>query len=605
MQKVEVQMSPKPYDTKRIFCSQGDTELRKFGFILKDGINNVDITDISDPVFTSFPVEVGGTEELLPTNTSTPATSPIVADIRYPDGLRQEESFTYRESPTTVSGNAKLKALYGNTLVWNQLHNGISTSPASSNGITFTKVDETKISLSGTSTQGFTRRFNDNLAISIVTGHKYLLMSDHADVANIRLGLYQNNWDWASSSYVPLSGGIITATMTSDTARFAVQFTTANTTVNNLVLIPQIFDLTAMFGAGNEPSTVEEFTSLFPLNFYPYGQKLLDFKGTEIKTTGKNQVLKVIENSNIDSTGKLIADSQTLYDMAVAHVIKGQQYTFQPSHLNEIMGYFLTEPSIGSQTYDKSRITNGTSTFTAQITGYVAIRLVRPQTNAQLELGPVASNYEPYTENTTNLPTLTYFPTGMKSAGSVRDELTDNKAITRLIKTVVDGTNKTASYYGTFQGHQLFYIDVFAQTLVSTYSESLALLSNKYITANNPTMDDKNIRYQNTGPAWNIGRIYWNDDRYTSASAMNTALQSDPLEIISLAQNTVEESIMSATLVTNDAEVPLYKEGDLMVGDCTEELSKTAGIKTCKIRFTDADGDCYSNKIKLSVEERP
>lgn len=596
MQKVEVQMSPKPYDTKRIFCSQGDTELRKFGFILKDGINNVDITDISDPVFTSFPVSAGGTEELLPTSTSTPATSPIVADIRYPDGLRQEESFTYRESPTTLDGNAKLKALYGNSLVWNQLHNGISTSPATSNGITFTKVDETKISMSGTSTQGLTRRFNDNLAISIVAGHKYLLMSGHADVANIRLGLYQNNW--SSSLYIKLSGGIITATMTSDTARFAVQFTTANTTVNNLVLIPQIFDLTQMFGAGNEPTSVDQFTSLFPLT-YPYTTgTMLDFKGTEIKTTGKNQVLKVIENSNIDSTGKLIADSQTLYDMAVAHVIKGQQYTFQPSHLNEIMGYFLTEPSIGSQTYDKSRITNGTSTFTAQITGYVAIRLVRPQTNAQLELGPVASNYEPYTSSTTSLPTLTYFPTGMKSAGNVRDELTDNKAITRVGAVDLG----TLNWYYTSGGQGRFASGGISSTA-------------KHVTANTEVANIKNAKYStiSAGSVYNgnvgiaidtNGSIWVYDTTYgTDASAFRTAMSGVYL-YYELATSS-EESIMSASLVTNDAEVPLYKEGDLMVGDCTEELSKTAGIKTCKIRFTDADGDCYSNKIKLSVEERP
>ena len=32
----------------------------------------------------------------------------------------------------------------------------------------------------------------------------------------------------------------------------------------------QLFDLTAMFGAGNEPSTVEEFEKMFPADYYPY-----------------------------------------------------------------------------------------------------------------------------------------------------------------------------------------------------------------------------------------------------------------------------------------------------------------------------------------------
>lgn len=32
----------------------------------------------------------------------------------------------------------------------------------------------------------------------------------------------------------------------------------------------QLYDLTAMFGAGNEPSTVEEFEKMFPADYYPY-----------------------------------------------------------------------------------------------------------------------------------------------------------------------------------------------------------------------------------------------------------------------------------------------------------------------------------------------
>lgn len=88
-----------------------------------------------------------------------------------------------------------------------------------------------------------------------------------------------------------------------------------------------VFDLTRMFGSGNEPSTVEEFTSLFPLPYYAYDSgSLLSFNGTGLKT------------ANADTTE----------------------------------------------------------------------------------------------EHTASLPTLTYFPTGMKSAESIYDELTPTKAITRI-----------------------------------------------------------------------------------------------------------------------------------------------------------------------------
>lgn len=42
------------------------------------------------------------------------------------------------------------------------------------------------------------------------------------------------------------------------------------TTVENLIFIPQLFDLTAMYGAGNEPKTLADFRKDFPESYYPY-----------------------------------------------------------------------------------------------------------------------------------------------------------------------------------------------------------------------------------------------------------------------------------------------------------------------------------------------
>ena len=40
--------------------------------------------------------------------------------------------------------------------------------------------------------------------------------------------------------------------------------------VSNVLVKPQLFDLTQMFGAGNEPTTPEEFWSYFDHKLYPY-----------------------------------------------------------------------------------------------------------------------------------------------------------------------------------------------------------------------------------------------------------------------------------------------------------------------------------------------
>lgn len=51
----------------------------------------------------------------------------------------------------------------------------------------------------------------------------------------------------------------------------------------------QLFDLTAMFGEGNEP-TAEEFQAMFPNEYYEPCEKIIDFKGNAIKTIGFNQL---------------------------------------------------------------------------------------------------------------------------------------------------------------------------------------------------------------------------------------------------------------------------------------------------------------------------
>ena len=51
----------------------------------------------------------------------------------------------------------------------------------------------------------------------------------------------------------------------------------------------QIFDLTLIFGSGNEPTTVEEFEKIFPADYYPYSAGEIVSAGvTEVVEQGKN-----------------------------------------------------------------------------------------------------------------------------------------------------------------------------------------------------------------------------------------------------------------------------------------------------------------------------
>ena len=66
----------------------------------------------------------------------------------------------------------------------------------------------------------------------------------------------------------------------------------------------QLFDLTAMFGSGNEPASVEEFEKIFPADYYPYNEGEIVNAGTEsVVEQGKNI---------FDKSGKENANAYTI-----------------------------------------------------------------------------------------------------------------------------------------------------------------------------------------------------------------------------------------------------------------------------------------------------
>ena len=117
METIRVNMTPCE-DVQTIHASQNDGEAREWGFALHNNGDVIDSSEVTDQIV--FKAYKGGTEQLLPENTSTPTTSPFLGDIRYPQGLLTDQEFTYRQSPTEEDGLAKITEIKGNTLVWNQ-----------------------------------------------------------------------------------------------------------------------------------------------------------------------------------------------------------------------------------------------------------------------------------------------------------------------------------------------------------------------------------------------------------------------------------------------------------------------------------------------------
>lgn len=182
----------------------------------------------------------------------------------------------------TVPTGAKLmsvKSIGGRNLVFNQIVNPNNFRPSYTvNGVTITRVDGYKFVANGTATGG-DAYFSDSFVP--IKGHVYLEKSCPKG------GSAETYRSYITGSNVVMDtnyGSGVIAPINVDTRVYIVPLMVkSGATVNNLVVYPQIFDLTTMFGTGNEPASVEEFEKMFPNDYYPYNVgEIINAGATEV-----------------------------------------------------------------------------------------------------------------------------------------------------------------------------------------------------------------------------------------------------------------------------------------------------------------------------------
>lgn len=160
--------------------------------------------------------------------------------------------------------NKNIKRLKYKT--WNNNLNLIDKSKfnhsETTRGVTFTNNDDGSWTVNGTSTaQIYLSIINKSTTnIRLDTSHKYLL-SGCPKEGSSNLFLYVDSGG-ALFDYDTGNGSIGTPTKTAATITISVA---RNTVVNNSIFKPQLYDLTAIYGAGKEPTTVEQFYKDHPL----------------------------------------------------------------------------------------------------------------------------------------------------------------------------------------------------------------------------------------------------------------------------------------------------------------------------------------------------
>jgi hypothetical protein len=309
------------------------------------------------------------------------------------------EMFTYRPSAGDKSvrdESAVIRRIKGNTSMWGQL---AFPSNYNSGGLQFKYNNDGTIELNGTTTSAVHIGKVDN-----INAHKYLSICEVLSMGNMEkfsFGNLNNYYERASFTgvgvkYLFAKGPTTTANYIGITD-FAV-----GTTISNVILRYQRFDLTGIFGAGNEPTTYNEFRKYYPDAYYPYcAPEVRSMRATGIETIGFNA-----------------------FNGEYAEVIGGHAY-----YLGGAIeaAYFATERGgeMKPITMPESRV------MTFSVSGYIYATGSDICINLS-HSGVRDGEYKPYEKNTLLLPEIAkYFPEGMHGIGDVCDEITIDRAVKR------------------------------------------------------------------------------------------------------------------------------------------------------------------------------
>ncbi len=230
----------------------------------------------------AIPVETAITPPLQALSTFKGFTS-----FSAPNSLMQNGplSVTYyaEGGANTESGwltSYKRKLYMGSNIEWNQL---FTNSVTSSNGVTILQNQDGTMTLNGTTNKTYINFTNLSDAMNQV--HKYLLclkILNNPDSVSFAYG-----WLNRSGMRTDIISNGESCTICNQTETLiqggkgnGLSGFAAGTVFNNVKIAAMVMDLTQMFGAGNEPTTPEEFWSYFDHKLYPYnaGETQLLFK---------------------------------------------------------------------------------------------------------------------------------------------------------------------------------------------------------------------------------------------------------------------------------------------------------------------------------------
>lgn len=299
---------------------------------------------------------------------------------------------------------ASVKKIGGRTIVWNQLCKIkiVDKGKISESGITCDYDKENNsITISGTAEKNMYFPVTDYFEST----HKFYLKSGLMGSENTIL-VYN---DLNMMEYADRKNGAI---FTFDGRGRLYGRVCNGYTADGLTLKIMLVDITKMFGAGNEPSTPEEFEALFPEDYYPYNEgTLMSIPVNEVVEKGRNLFDEKIElglmnyDVNSENFGENIASKNQLRSSNYIPVESNTQYFFNNDRAIAFIYDAKRKPiKIGSNGY----LSMGGLFTTPSNARYLRFYLTKEYGityNSDLMLTKGATSaYSPYHKNTYSIP---------------------------------------------------------------------------------------------------------------------------------------------------------------------------------------------------------
>lgn len=496
--------------------------------------------------------------------------------------------YTTLGTPTVASGNgafvtnsagvpAKDYTVKGKSIVWNQLMDKSKfEANKTSGGVTFTNNGDGSVTVNGTATAGTEYYLISHSNKFGVVGHKYFLCgcpsggsyNTYRITASIDLnGTWKNGFSDDGTA-----GGNISPALSSGEIIHIEITIKSGYTFNNLVFKPQLFDLTQMFGAGNEPTTPEEFRAMFPDDYYPYNAgELKSVVPTSVEASGAER-FQMLDKSKYPATTTIDGvtftnngDGTITYNGTTStwvnyilqsglRVVAGHKYfSYVGENTNDKISVLLYADPDPYNTFD-NRFPDAAGGISIALKNsnmlYYQTRplqnisysnfILKPQFFDLTEMFGAGNEpttpaefwqrvpeklygYNPSAYKSVNIPSSKYFPDGMRSAGSAYDEINflSQKAIKRI--GAVDMGSLNWTYISSNVGHERFEAPIENIKIVSSVSTKGNLVCSKYVT------DTPNSVFDHTADKvicshYTAAQIWVYDTAYTDAATFKAAM---------------------------------------------------------------------------------